>query len=131
MKFVIIGGDAAGMSAASRAKRKDPEIEVTVLEQTGDVSYSACGMPYNIADPERDLEDLVVRRAEVFIEKNNINLLTGHKVEVIDRKNQVVSGITTDNRTFSLDYDKLLIATGAYPAMPDLPGFDLTGGHAP
>jgi protoporphyrinogen oxidase len=41
MKFVIIGGDAAGMSAASRAKRKQPEIEITVLEQTSDVSYSA------------------------------------------------------------------------------------------
>jgi len=49
MRFVVIGGDAAGMSAASRAKRNAPELEVVVLEQTGDVSYSACGMPYNIA----------------------------------------------------------------------------------
>ena len=60
MKFVIIGGDAAGMSAASRAKRNMPELEVIVFEQSGDVSYSACGMPYNIADPDRDLDDLVV-----------------------------------------------------------------------
>ena len=66
MKFVIIGGDAAGMSAASRAKRKDPGMEVIVLEQTQDVSYSACGMPYNIADPERDMDRLIVRKAEVY-----------------------------------------------------------------
>ena len=50
MDFLIIGGDAAGMSAASRAKRNRPDMNVTVLEKTTDVSYSACGMPYNIAD---------------------------------------------------------------------------------
>ena len=66
MKFVIIGGDAAGMSAASRAKRRAPELEVIVFEQTQDVSYSACGMPYNLADPTRPMDDLVVRPARVF-----------------------------------------------------------------
>ena len=81
MKFLVIGGDAAGMSAASRAKRNMSDLEVTVLEMTGDVSYSACGMPYNIADKDRDIEDLVVRRAQVFREKQGINLLTGHRVE--------------------------------------------------
>ena len=57
MKFIVIGGDAAGMSAASRAKRNQPDMEVTVLEQTEDVSYSACGMPYNIAEPDREMDD--------------------------------------------------------------------------
>ncbi len=94
MKFIIIGGDAAGMSAASRAKRNDPNMEVIVLEQTFDVSYSACGMPYNIADPKRDMETLVVRKARVFIEKNRINLLTGHRVTDIDRTAKKVFGIT-------------------------------------
>ena len=69
MRFVVIGGDAAGMSAASRAKRNQPEMDVTVLEQTEDVSYSACGMPYNMADPDRDMDDLVVRSAAAFREK--------------------------------------------------------------
>jgi len=68
MKFLIIGGDAAGMSAASRAKRNFKDMEVIVLEKTHDVSYSACGMPYNIADKEREIEDLVVRQARVFRE---------------------------------------------------------------
>ena len=98
MKFVIIGGDAARMSAASHAKRKDPNIEVVVLEQTHDVSYSACGMPYNIADPNRDMETLVVRKAQVFIDKNKINLLTGYRATAIDRKAKKVVGITMGGR---------------------------------
>ena len=79
MNFLIIGGDAAGMSAASRARRNQPDMQITVLEQTSDVSYSACGMPYNIADPVRKIDDLVVRRVSVFRQKQNINLLTGHR----------------------------------------------------
>ncbi len=124
MKFLIIGGDAAGMSAASRAKRKKPDMDVTVLEQTVDVSYSACGMPYNIADPGRDMEKLVVRKADVFIEKNKINLLTGHRATKIDTVKQLVTGVDINNRQFTFPYDKLLIATGASPVIPDLPGFD-------
>lgn len=127
MRFVIIGGDAAGMSAASRSKRLRPEMEITVLEQTHDVSYSACGMPYNIADPNRDMEKLVVRKAEVFIEKNKINLLTGHRVTAIDRQKKKVSGLNINGIPFSFDYDQLLIATGASPIIPDLSGFDLPG----
>ena len=127
MKFVVIGGDAAGMSAASRAKRHNPDMEVTVFEKTGDVSYSACGMPYNIADPDRDMDILVVRRAEVFIEKNNINLLTGHTVTKIDPAARQVFGVDSSGREFCVDYDKLLIATGAAPVIPELPGFDLPG----
>ena len=66
MRFVIIGGDAAGMSAASRAKRNNPDMEVIVLEQGQDVSYSACNIPYNIADPQREIDDLVVRSAASY-----------------------------------------------------------------
>jgi NADPH-dependent 2,4-dienoyl-CoA reductase/sulfur reductase-like enzyme len=127
MKFVIIGGDAAGMSAASRAKRNLSDLEVTVLEKTQDVSYSACGMPYNIADPDRDMDDLVVRHAHVFREKQGIDLRTGHRVEGIDRTAKTVTGRDLKGREFDISYDKLLIATGASPIIPDLPGFDLPG----
>ncbi len=127
MKFVIIGGDAAGMSAASRAKRNNSDLDVTVLEKTMDVSYSACGMPYNIADPERKIEDLVVREAHVFREKQDINLLTGHCVESIDPVGRTVFGTSLQGKTFDVSYDKLLIATGASPIIPDLPGFNLSG----
>jgi len=127
MKFVVIGGDAAGMSAASRAKRNDSSMDVTVLEKTEDVSYSACGMPYNIADPGRTIDDLVVRKAEVFREKQGINLLTGHCATTIDPSKKTVTGIRADDSEFVFPYDKLLIATGASPVIPDRQGFDLPG----
>lgn len=127
MKFVVIGGDAAGMSAASRAKRNEPDMEVTVLEQTADVSYSACGMPYNIAEPDREMDDLVVRHAHVFREKQGIDLRTGHRGEAIDPGAKTVTGRTARGDAFQVPYDKLLIATGASPIIPDLPGFDEDG----
>ncbi len=127
MRTVIVGGDAAGMSAAGRVKRTLPDMEVVVLEQTRDVSYSACGMPYNIANPARDIDDLVVRKAEVFREKQGINLLTGYGVEAVDPGTQTVSGVTHEGNAFSFSYDRLLIATGASPVMPDIPGTDLPG----
>jgi NADPH-dependent 2,4-dienoyl-CoA reductase/sulfur reductase-like enzyme len=128
MKFVIIGGDAAGMSAASRAKRQMPEMDVVVLETTEDVSYSACGMPYNIADADRDMDDLVVRTADVFRKNQGIDLRTGYHVESIDTTSRIVSGtIHPDHEPFRCPYDRLLIATGGRPKIPALPGFDLPG----
>jgi len=127
MVFLVIGGDAAGMSAASKAKRNDPDLDITVLEKTLDVSYSACGMPYNIADSSREIDDLVVRQANVFREKQGIHVLTGHCVESINPSNKTVAGISSQGKKFLFSYDKLLIATGGSPIIPDLPGFDLPG----
>ncbi len=127
MQFLVIGGDAAGMSAASRAKRNAPDLQVTVLEKTEDVSYSACGMPYNVADPDRDMDELVVRRAEVFRDKQGIDLRTGHTAETIDRENRRVSGHSRTGEPFSVAYDALLIATGAAAILPEVPGADCDG----
>jgi NADPH-dependent 2,4-dienoyl-CoA reductase/sulfur reductase-like enzyme len=127
MRFVVIGGDAAGMSAASRAKRNEPDIDVVVLEQTRDVSYSACGMPYAIADGRRQLDELVVRRAEVFRQKQGIDLRTGHRVEAIDPQAKQIGGTTLEGRRFELAFDKLLIATGASARRPEIAGADLNG----
>ena len=127
MRFLIIGGDAAGMSAASRAKRARPDMEVVVLEQSMDVSYSACGMPYNIAEPDRSMDDLVVRQAGVFREKQGIDLRTGHRAKAIDPDNRRVSCRDNKGEEISFSYDNLLIATGASPIIPGLPGFDLSG----
>jgi len=129
MNFVIIGGDAAGMSAASRAKRKNKDLNVVVFEKTQDVSYSACGMPYNIADPSRDMDELIVRRAEVFREKQGIDLRTFHEVTKIDPVERVVYGKNL-NGEFSYPYDKLLIATGARPILLNIPGIDSEGVYA-
>lgn len=127
MRFVIIGGDAAGMSAASRARRNDPGMEIIVLEQGRDVSYSACNIPYNIADPRREMEDLVVRSARAFREKQGIDLRTGHRVEHIDRAGKTVAGRTAEGEPFTVAYDRLLIATGADPIKPPIEGMDLSG----
>ncbi len=127
MKFVVIGADAAGMSAASRAKRNMPDLEVTVLEKSYDVSYSACGMPYNIAEPDSPIEKLVVREAGVFREKQGINLLTGHCVNEIDRNTRQVKGVTDDGISFAVSFDRLLIATGAHPKIRPIPGCDMKG----
>jgi NADPH-dependent 2,4-dienoyl-CoA reductase/sulfur reductase-like enzyme len=105
-----------------------PETEVIVLEKTEDVSYSACGMPYNIADADREVEDLVVRKAEVFRQKQGIDLFTGYRAEAVDPVNRTVTGTILDSgEPFRFVYDRLLIATGGRPVIPDLPGFDLPG----
>jgi NADPH-dependent 2,4-dienoyl-CoA reductase/sulfur reductase-like enzyme len=130
MRLVIIGGDAAGMSAASRAKRMKPEMEVMVFEQGHDVSYSACAMPYRIADREGDMESLVVRPADVFIKKEGIDLRPGHRVLSIDRKNRSLSVEREGGETFTCQYDRLIIATGASPVLPDIPGIR-SGGVLP
>ncbi len=127
MQFLIIGGDAAGMSAASKAKRLQPELRVVVLEQTQDVSYSACGMPYNIADPRRDIDDLVVRDAETFRRKQGIELLLEHRATAIDPKRRMVRGEAAGGAPFQMPYDHLLIATGGRPTMPKIGGLDLPG----
>jgi NADPH-dependent 2,4-dienoyl-CoA reductase/sulfur reductase-like enzyme len=102
-------------------------MEVTVLEQSLDVSYSACGMPYNIAEPDRSMNDLIVRQADVFREKQGIDLRTGHRAESIDPDKKRVLCRNDKGEEISLSYDKLLIATGASPVIPTLPGFDLPG----
>ncbi len=77
--------------------------------------------------PERDIEDLVVRTARVFREKQDINVLTGHRAEKIDPAGQMVCGTALDGNRFELAYDNLMIATGCSAVLPDLPGFDLPG----
>jgi NADPH-dependent 2,4-dienoyl-CoA reductase/sulfur reductase-like enzyme len=77
--------------------------------------------------PERDIEDLVVRAAQVFRDKQGINLLTGHRAEKIDPNKQMVSGVTLEGRQFEYPYDRLLVATGSSAVLPDLAGIDLPG----
>ena len=127
MRYVIIGGDAAGMSASSRLKRRAPGSEVIVFEKTGDVSYSACSMPYNIADPETPMDKLVVRSADAFRNNQGIDLRTGHMVESIDSAAKTVRGTDAAGKEFVQAYDKLLIATGARAVIPSVPGMDLDG----
>jgi NADPH-dependent 2,4-dienoyl-CoA reductase/sulfur reductase-like enzyme len=84
-------------------------------------------MPYNVADATRDMDDLIVRSAPVFKEKQGIDVRIEHGVEAIDPSRKTVTGRTRAGEPFEVPYDKLLIATGARPIVPDLPGIDSPG----
>ena len=122
MRILVIGGVAAGMSAASQARRRRPDAEIVVLEKGAHVSYGACGMPYNLADPARRMDDLVVISAEKFREERRIDVRTGVEALGIDTLARVVR-----TRGGDLAYDALVIATGALAVRPRVPGVDLPG----
>lgn len=84
-------------------------------------------MPYNVADAARDMDDLIVRKAHVFKEKQGIDARIEHRVEAVEPLGKTVRGTTSAGEPFEVPYDKLLIATGARPILPDLPGIDLPG----
>lgn len=127
-RIVVIGGVAAGMSAASQAKRRDTNAEVIALERGNDVSYGACGMPYNIADDGRAMHDLVVITPQQFRHTRGIDVRVRHEVMAIDAPSQTLRVRDHDAATdYPLSYDKLVIATGATALRPALPGIALPG----
>jgi len=126
-RLVIIGGVAAGMSAAARARRLDPDLEIVAYERTGYVSYGACGLPYLIAGVVPKAADLVARTPEQFA-KQGIQVETHHEVTAIDTSGKAVEVRDLDEaREFSTSYDRLVIATGASPILPSVPGTELEG----
>lgn len=124
-EFVVIGGNAAGMSAASKAKRENPEMEITVFQEKDVVSFGLCGLPFYIGGVVEDLEDLVVVSKETFREKRDIDVRTNHTVTGIDPDKKIVTGLDGEDNEFEKSYDKLLIATGAHSKTPDIEGMDL------
>ena len=124
-KIVIIGGVAGGMSAASKAKRENPELDVTVFERSHHISYGACGMPYVIGGLIPDLEDLVSRTPDEMAEKG-VEVKVRHEVTEIDHEKRTVKVKDLGSGdTFEEIYDTLVLATGAQAVRPDLPGIDL------
>ena len=124
MKFLVIGANAAGMSAASRVKRRQPECEVVVLEQTYEVSYGACGLPFYIAGLNDDLDRVRIRSIADF-EKIGIVMRVGHTVEHIDFAQKTVTGRDAEGNAFFAGYDRLLIASGASPRRLNAPGEEM------
>ena len=125
---VVIGGDAAGMSAAAKYKREKPEAHVLVFEQGEDISYSACGMPYWIAGIVDSERDLVMLTPEIARRRRGIDVQIGHRVVQIDPAAKTVSvKAMPDGKIFLQPYEKLVIATGARAARPPIPGVDLAG----
>ena len=127
MKLVVIGGVAAGMSAASKAKRTNKDLEVKAFEATGYVSYGACGLPYFVQGLVKTADDLVARTPEKFA-KQGIGAFVHHRVLEIDHENRKVKVADLQNkREFWEPYDYLMISTGASSIRLPVDGADLDG----
>lgn len=127
MRLVILGGVAAGTKAASRARRLDPAMEITVYQEEPEPSISECGLPYLLSGVVEERDDLVARTPEKFAEKG-IEIMVRHRVERIDAtgKNLSVLNLKT-GEAFEDNYDRLVITTGARAVLPPIPGADLEG----
>ena len=123
-RLLVIGGDAAGMSAAAQARRLRPDLRITVLEQGPDVSYSACGIPYWVGDLVSDRDRLIARTPAQF-EAQDIEVRTGTRAEEID----LAAGSVRTSAGELLGYDRLVVATGGRPTRPPIPGLDAEGVH--
>ena len=123
MKTVIIGGVAAGASAAARLRRLDEQAEITVFERSGYISYANCGLPYYVGDVITDPEELTLQTPEGFGTRFRINAKVHHEVIAIhpERKTVSVRDLNT-GETFEESYDKLVLAPGAKPTLPPIPG---------
>ena len=134
MKVVVVGGVAAGPKAASKIIRMCPEADVTVLEKGAFLSYAGCGLPYYISGVVKEQKQLMSTtmggsRDPVFFQKvKNVRVLNRTEAIRIDRakKTVEVKDLTT-GETSSLPYDKLVLATGAQPLIPPIPGVNLKG----
>ena len=127
-RLVVIGGTAAGLSAASKAKRLDGSFEVTVFERGGYVSYGSCGLPYFVGGMIREADDLVSLTAEELRSKRGFRVHTHTEVVRIDRARKLVEAKDLENGgTFDAPYDALVIATGSRPIIPPIVGMESRG----
>lgn len=126
MKLLVIGGNPAGMSAASRVKRRSPDTEVVVLEKTHEVSYGACGLPYYVAGLNDDIDLIRIRKIPEF-EENGIHVRAGVEAVGVDFEAKTVTCRCEDGQICEESYDKLVIATGSSPKIPPIPGIHKQG----
>jgi NADPH-dependent 2,4-dienoyl-CoA reductase/sulfur reductase-like enzyme/rhodanese-related sulfurtransferase len=123
MKILIVGGVAAGTSAAAKARRNDENAEIKIFDIDEDISYSACGMPYYIGGEVSERDELVPRNVEFFKKKYNVDVLNRHEVLKINPSNKTltIKNLNTE-KIFTESYDKLVISTGAKPVIPNITG---------
>lgn len=122
---VVVGGGPAGMTAASRVKRFHPNWRVVVFERSKYVSYAPCGIPYFLGGYTRNLEDLVHYPIRVFTEERGIEVYT--ETEVVEAGSGYVRVRPKTGHEKTFEWRKLLLATGARPRVPRVPGVDLRG----
>lgn len=133
-RIIVIGGSAAGPKAAAKARRINNDAEVIILQKEADLSMASCGYPYYVGGYFNDRNALlctptgVVRNPMFYLNAKDIDAKVNTEVSAIDTQNHSVSfrNLVT-GETGTLTYDKLIIATGAVPRMPPVPGSDLQG----
>jgi NADPH-dependent 2,4-dienoyl-CoA reductase/sulfur reductase-like enzyme len=123
-RLVVIGGDAGGMSAASQARRlRDPDdLSIVAFERGNFTSYSACGVPYYVGTAVDDVDSLIARTPEVFHSDYAIDARIRTEVTGIDLDARAVDVRGPDGKASREGFDSLVVATGAVPVRPDLPG---------
>ncbi|MFB6270361.1 MAG: FAD-dependent oxidoreductase [Halobacterium sp.] len=124
--FVVVGGDAAGLSAASKLKRDAPDRDVVVFEQGQWVSYAQCGMPYYVKGDVESLSDLLSLTPD-DVAARGIDLRRGHEVVAVDTDEQTVTVAPEDGAEFEQAYGDLLLATGAHAVSDPIEGAGLDG----
>ena len=130
IKVVIIGGGACGPKTAARLRRLDPHALITMVQDEALISYAGCGLPYFIAGSVKPRNMLIHRDVSSFKKISNVDVLINTRVDSIDRTAHKIN--VTDiagAKSYALDYDRLVIATGANPVIPPLKGIELKGIH--
>ncbi|WP_430378064.1 FAD-dependent oxidoreductase [Streptomyces sp. B1-3] len=130
-RLVVVGGDAAGMSAASQARRmKGPdELEIVAFERGHFTSYSACGIPYWVGGDVEERDQLIARTPQEHRDRGiDLRLRTEVVAIDVDRQRVRARDLGSGDESWT-SYDKLVIATGARPIRPDMPGVDAEGVH--
>ncbi len=125
MKIIIVGGVAGGATAAARIRRLDEKARITIFERTGFISYANCGLPYYLGEVITDPEELTLQTPESFFRRFNITAKVRHEVIDINPSAKTVTVKNLENgNIFSENYDKLILAPGAKPFVPQIPGVD-------
>ena len=127
-RILVVGGVAGGASCAARARRLSEDAEIIVFERGPYVSFANCGLPYYIGDVIQKEDKLLVATAEMFKNRFNIEVRNESEVVAIDRERREIQ--VQDLRTgasYREQYDALVLAPGAAPIRPPLPGIDLPG----
>ncbi|OFW55521.1 MAG: hypothetical protein A2V52_07260 [Actinobacteria bacterium RBG_19FT_COMBO_54_7] len=127
-RLVVIGGVAGGATAASKARRCCPDAVIEIYDQDRHISYAGCGLPYFLGGLSPNWRKVIAREPQQFKERQYINVHLRHRVEAIDVDNKAISITDLEaGKKFRREYDTLIMATGAVPIMPNVPGKDLEG----